>query len=387
MMEQWVESWPKFQSGPRFQVLQQALAQRPNDPRLHILQGEALGEAKRHDEALEHFRIALRLAPELAAGWSGLATSLRKLGRAEEVIALCDDWRGDAREREFQRGRALIRLGDAKAGEAVLRGLLLAAHGQSQALRALLESLARSSDGREILATLEQLGPSYQATAAARAYRAVALSMLGEAHAARALIDLDRCVARYSFRPPPGLGGIDAFNDRLAEMILAATPADDAQSDTVLNYRTPLQRGTEIEALRAFFRSSMADYLRTNEAVLATASMPPPPRRAELSLGTVVLRRSGHNGQHIHPVSYLSAVYHVHVPERRDGDNSQDGALVLGPCDRLTGGHRACWGERYIPASSGWLTIFPSHVFHDVMPTNRTMPRISVVSDVIPAAA
>ena len=384
MMDGWIESWPKFDLERRSQVLRDALAQRSEDARLHIMCGEAFSEAKRYEEALRHFETAVRQAPELAAGWSGKATSLRKLGRPAEVIALCDNWRGNVADREFHRGRALIRLGEAAAGEAVLRRLVRVERRQGGALRALLESLARAGDGAEILATLEQIDGEQRATALARAYRAAALSMLGRTDEACTLVDLGQCVGRYRFRPSAGLGSTEEFNDRLANIILAATPPDQTGNDAVLNYQAPLSPGPEIRALRTFFRDSVVDYLQRNEVVLAAANMPPAPRRADLSLGTVVLRRGARNGQHIHPISHVSAVYHVRVPDRAAGNNPHDGALVLGPCDLLTGGHRACWGERYVEASGGWLTIFPSHVFHDVMPTHRDAPRISVVSDVIP---
>ena len=54
----------------------------------------------------------------------------------------------------------------------------------------------------------------------------------------------------------------------------------------------------------------------------------------------------------------------------------------------LTGKDRGKEGEvmRAIPAEPGWLTIFPSHIFHDVAPTGASEPRISVISDLIPLA-
>ncbi|MEZ0244805.1 MAG: hypothetical protein ACAH11_15635, partial [Sphingomonas sp.] len=62
------------------------------------------------------------------------------------------------------------------------------------------------------------------------------------------------------------------------------------------------------------------------------------------------------------------------------------GALLLGVCDGFVRGHTPCWGTRAIPAAPGWLTIFPSHIFHDVAPTGAVEPRISVISDLIPLA-
>ena len=72
------------------------------------------------------------------------------------------------------------------------------------------------------------------------------------------------------------------------------------------------------------------------------------------------------------------------MPELDASAGDHRGDLVLGPCNGLAGGHRACWGERHIPAQEGWLTLFPSHIFHDVVPTGSDAPRISAVADLSP---
>jgi hypothetical protein len=58
---------------------------------------------------------------------------------------------------------------------------------------------------------------------------------------------------------------------------------------------------------------------------------------------------------------------------------------LLGCCDEYTRGHAPVWGTRRIKPEPGVLLIFPSHIFHDVVPTGSDEPRISVVADLKPS--
>ena len=380
----WTESRTEFAPAHRSALLCQAVARQPRNARLHLGLGDELLGATRHVEALEAFRTALALQPALAPAWSGAATCLRKLDRPAEVIALCDTgWAGNAIDRLYQRGRALIRLGRIAEGRDELHRAVRGEYPRVLALRALLESLARSGDAAGILALCGSLEPRQGALALVRGYRAAALSMTGRVEEALALVDLERSVLRYRFDPPPELGSLDAVNQRLVAAILTDAPVAPAQDDVDINHQPHLRIGAEIRALRDFIRTSLKDYLDRTEGPRRAAGMPPAPRHAWLGFGTVVLRRQGRNGQHLHPGGYLSTVYHVQAPPPGIGETNA-GALVLGPCDQLTGGHRACWGSRYIAAEPGWLTIFPSHFFHDVVPTGTPEPRVTIVSDLNP---
>ena len=59
----------------------------------------------------------------------------------------------------------------------------------------------------------------------------------------------------------------------------------------------------------------------------------------------------------------------------------------VGCCEKLTGGHRAAWGTRYVKPEPGMLVVFPAHMFHDVVPTQSDAQRIAIGLDAKPAAA
>jgi hypothetical protein len=185
--------------------------------------------------------------------------------------------------------------------------------------------------------------------------------------------------------PPPAFGGVANFNRTLASEILAEDKPDSSQRaglDIVYAPRTGSRPA--MTALLALIRSAMESYIGQLPALGLEAVMPPPDA-ATLFSANVVLRRSGANGEHIHRAGYISSVYYVRVPHGVAATNDEKGSLVLGKCERTTGGYRPSWGTRFVKPVEGRLILFPSHMFHDVIPTGLDEPRISVAADLIPA--
>ncbi len=66
-----------------------AVAAGPTSPKIHYNLGLALSQAGRYDEAVPHYRDALRLKPDHAKAHNNLGKNLFQLGRHEEAIASC----------------------------------------------------------------------------------------------------------------------------------------------------------------------------------------------------------------------------------------------------------------------------------------------------------
>jgi tetratricopeptide (TPR) repeat protein len=380
----WTETGPAsgMRAVQKAAALRGAIEARPGDPQLHAALGAALLDLRRFGEAAEAYEAAARIDPADFADWRPLAICLLGARRAADALELCDRrWPGpEGAGWHHSRGRALARLGRIAEARAEYARAIELGDPALVSLRAMLQSIAREGDGVPLLDFCESVDARYRDTAAIRAYRAAALSMTGRTGEARALIDLDSCVVRVPFDPPPEFGGIAAFNRALAEAILQELPPSPRPDDPDMNYAVAARDSTPLAALRSFIRAAVADYVARLDQLGLAGAMPPPPEHARLTCGAVVLRRDGRNKQHVHTTGYVSTVYHVRAPAL-DGNR---GALALGPCDELTGGHRGCWGERYLDPRAGWLTIIPSHVFHDVVPTGSDTPRISVISDLCP---
>lgn len=382
----WVASEPEAprRVEDRLAIAERILAADPS-PAAHAEVGRQLRRLNRLDEALAAFEIALNGDPEGFRCWSELADTLARLRRYDEALAVVDRGeaiRGPRATLAFRRGVILQKIG--RVAEARERYTATLAYGPNEpgALTALLETFLTEPDGALVLAALDALPEAYRAATPVRAARAVALSRLGRAEEARELIDLDAHVARIRFDPPEGL---DTFNRALAGEILADPPHVLNGEGFAIHY-TPRTDGPAMRRLLDFTRAQIEAYLARRAAMGAETALPYLPEAARLTCATNVLTGPGTNGEHIHGGAYVSTVYHVRVPEMVRMANDNRGALLLGACSTMTGGHQGSWGLRAIRPEPGWLTIVPSHVFHTVVPTGDSAPRISVACDMRPVS-
>ncbi|MES2443839.1 MAG: putative 2OG-Fe(II) oxygenase [Pseudomonadota bacterium] len=359
-------------------LLQKAIDARPGDARAYAQLGEALLLLHRHQPAIEAFEAAAARDPAGFAGWPLLAVCYLRTGRPAEALAACE--RGHGRpgaQLHIQRGlalRALRRFDEARAAFEAANALGDPSLG---ALKALLHPLAVKADGGPLLAYCDALDSRYRDTALVRAHRALALSRLGRTDEAGELVDLERHVRRVPLDSP-----FAGFNRALAEEI-ARNPAPEAPPSEGfdITYSPQTHARPALSALLAMVRDAIGAYVEDGAGL---ASLPPPPEAATLYSASVILRRDGANGEHVHARGYVSTVYHVLVPEAVTRAGDDRGALALGACEHYTRGYRPCWGVRHIKPVAGWLTLFPSHVFHDVVPSRSDDPRISVSADLRP---
>ena len=89
---------------------------------------------------------------------------------------------------------------------------------------------------------------------------------------------------------------------------------------------------------------------------------------------------------HIHPNAWLSGVYYVRTAGVVDADMAdRDGCLQVGPPDPS---HYSVAGypERVFRPREGRMVVFPSYVWHRILPFAGRGQRISYAFDVVPQA-
>ena len=369
----------------RIRLLQSAITGRPDRGDLWRHLGELLAVEGRPGESIEAYAQALRTDPSELSSWSGMVRGYVQAGRAEAALAVAAP--SDAPGLDQARGDAFLQLGEIPRGEAALRAAIFHDDLYSRAaLRRLLELMALNEDGAPTLALCDALPDRLSRTAYARAFRAIALSRVGRTAEARRLVDLERHVVRLPFSPPPETGGPAMFNDALAKAILTAPdrgdPGNSEYAGREIRYQPPAARDPRFSALYAFIRDALVRFVDLMPGMGLDEVMFPPPAVGAFGTANTVLRAEGRNGQHIHGKSYISSVYHVLLPNTEDDTR---GSLVLGCCDQQTGGYQPCWGTRVLKPMAGWLTLFPAHFFHDVIPSGKDEPRISIASDLLSA--
>jgi tetratricopeptide (TPR) repeat protein len=373
--------------GAQISLLRQAIEKQPNNPALHLRLGAALASCGRWGEAVDAYETAARQAPDEFVAGPKLAKCYVELDRPEAALDACHrgEARGPSAELHFQKGRALFKLRRPADARDAFWSAVKANGTHIPALRALLAPMVREPDGTELLDFCDALPQSSKDTALVRAHRAIALSRIGRIAEALQIVDLDRHVARVAFDPPAQFGAIDQFNRHLADDILAdRASAKPASEGFDYNPAPQFRRSETFLALRVFIKSAIDNFLDEARGRGLDAVMPPPPKEGHLYESSTVLSGTGHNGEHVHGNAYVSSVYHVLVPESVGSADDSRGALALGLCASYTGGYTPCWGARYIKPVAGSLVIFPSHIFHDVVPSRTQMPRIAVAADLQP---
>ena len=383
----WISSGPSIILPPMtgLALARAAEQARPNDMAVRLRLADALMKCDQFGEAGDIYAAALRESPREFSAWAKLAQCLTRLGRADEALAIClqGQTAGPAADIYSEQAEAFAQLGRrAEARTARLAALALDDDLPAVVFRMLM-ALARKADGGPLLALCDELPVAYGRGAVALAHRALALSKLGRTEDARQLVDIHQHVSIAHFEPPAGFGGLEAFNAEIAKAILNDPPTPTKRKEGVnIEYDQEMDRNVAFLALREFVTGQIEAYLDRFDETGLDQVMPPRPEAGMLLCANTVLRGDGANGQHIHKRGYVSSVYYVSVPETDPGDIR--GSLLLGPCDRYSGGHVACWGARHIKPQPGMLVIFPSHHFHDVVPTRSQEVRISIPADLVP---
>ena len=134
-------------------------------------------------------------------------------------------------------------------------------------------------------------------------------------------------------------------------------------------------------ALATFLQGAIESFIAEFPRRGLDSILPPVPRQGFLRTAGNVVRAAESHRSHIHKFAYVSGVYHVTVPPSPSSAAGRAGALVVGSCDDVTGGYFPCWGHRDIRPVAGVATLFPSHMFHSVVPTRTEQPRIAVPFD------
>lgn len=386
----WLEPEPNSSVTPavRVELLRQAVDQHPDNPAFRERLGRELAARGDFGAAVEAFEFAAQTEPRAFQAWANLAHCYEQLNMPDAALEACR--RGEAvapsQALHFRRGCILAARGRTDDARAAFRRAIGRSETGLQALINLLAPLARDPDGGALLEFCDALPAVLRATSLVRGHRAIALSRLGRTDEALKLVDLTRHVAQVSLAPTSEFGSVEQFNRMLASEILTR-PLDDADRKEFDIDRDMFRRRSPLyDALRKFVCRAIDDYLAQADERGLSEVMPPLPESGMLGGSSVVLREDGHNGEHLHRRGYVSTVYYVSVPDCIAEARDERGALALGKCEKYTGGYIPCWGTRYIRPVSGTLVLFPSHVFHDVVPSQSDQPRISIAADLWPVS-
>ena len=259
------------------------------------------------------------------------------------------------------------------------------AAGAPVALVTLCQAQLAAGLAREAEATAMALRRTAPDDQHAIALLATAWRLLGDKRS-QALFDYDRFVSTQTIETPAGWASLD---DYLADLAAAL--------DRRHVYRThPLGQsvrgGSQTEqtltlsddpAIQAFFEA-IDGPIRRHIENLGRGDDPLRRRVGDdyslLSVWSVRLEPGGSHVNHVHPKGWLSSACYIQAPAAVE--RGHEGWLKLGEPGVATSPPLA--PERFIRPEPGRLVLFPSYMWHGVVPFGGSERRLSVAFDVAP---
>lgn len=379
---------------------------------------------------------AKRLPPDMARLLAGKAVEREpdnaeahaRLGRATllDAESAASAWRRAIELDEavpdyhFQLGRSLIRLEDYHGAIEACQTALDREHPAPSAVRALLADAQRRTGQLseacntarealtlnpanvparnyliEALRDLEQLEEAERVcvegmendafSTKTLAHFAVILAELGRGKACRELLDFDRFLKPIDLKTMAGGEDIDTLNMALVSLIREnrdrfyeppGYPVYRGYQRLLENekHRPPIQRLTSLlhRAINTFIRGLNGPHPWLKNA----------PRETCLDMWAVTLEIGGHQTPHVHFDGWMSGVYYLEVPPGDQEIQPPPGSIVFGPPPNADHRH-SCIPVRSILPYPGLLLLFPSYVFHHLIPTTSTSPRTCIAFDVL----
>ncbi|MFZ9395472.1 MAG: putative 2OG-Fe(II) oxygenase [Erythrobacter sp.] len=379
-----------------------------------VVLGNLLADAGQFDEAVEAYREAVRINPELLEPHHILASLLPQLGRGDEAL----DSLHEALARVPQAGPIWVTALETARLHRRFDQLLEwceAAHarwGEDPLIEAFKAS-ALSGLGRNIeaIALLDRITSREPAQPNIHATRAHVLLQLGDPKGAEMaaetalqlapmsqaawsllsvawrLLDDQReywlcgyedLVMTVDIGVEPGLKG--ALEQRHA---VSAHPADQSLRGGTQT-RGNLFETADPQILELAFK--LRDAVEARIARLPRDAAHPFAGRNSGSVSfptswSVRLRSEGHHVSHIHPVGWMSSAYYVSLPpEVAEGEGQ--GALTFGVPDVALGLDLP--PRRIVQPVEGRLVLFPSYLWHGTTPFSSSEPRVTVAFDTLP---
>jgi tetratricopeptide (TPR) repeat protein len=314
----------------------------------------------RADEARQTYEQALRLEAHDPRALSGLARAFEALGRSDEALAIHERSVGlhpDDGGVLVDAASARLRAGDALEAKAL-------------ALRA----QAQAADDQGALAVL---GLCYRALADEREFE---------------LNGYDTLVRAFDLEPPEGFADMAAFNQELAGYL------DALHADRRENCTQTLRGGTRvydeifnnghelIDRLKRVIDGAVGRYAAALPADPADPAHPFLSRRTSRFAysGSWSSRMSarGFHLNHIHAQGWISSAYYVTAPDAVADADAQQGWLTFGAPPPDFG--PAFTPRRTLQPAVGRLVLFPSYLWHGVIPFRSAETRSTIAFDVVP---
>jgi tetratricopeptide (TPR) repeat protein len=356
----------------------------PGGPDAHANAGNVLQDLDRMEEAVDSYARAIVLGADTASVHRERGTALQRLNRLEEAEAAYRS--ALAREPDFvpaltDLGGVLVELGRADQGVEYLRRSANLAPDVAMVHSNLGMALHESGDLTGAVEAFERALALDPGNTHALAYQTIVLHQLGERQRFDELVGLRSLVRELELPVPPRYPDRAALNEDLARFARSHPSVFSGRRRGISSELFLSADGPPL-ALRESIREAVEAYIGELPSASTHPFVARKPSRFVLSGWCNVLDEGA--AAHVHPNAWLSGVYYVRT-EGIVGDGVDDpgGCLRVGAPDAK---HypAADYPVRVFRPLEGHLVVFPSYVWHQILPFRGRGQRISYAFDVVP---
>lgn len=337
-------------------VLNAAIKAYPSVAALHITRAQIYGQTGDHDTEYMIVKEAARLSngdPMLEYSACNSALAAKKFDEALEY------------------------------GERIARALPQ----DNGAVSTYCQALLATGDGRGALQVADALCARDPMNQLFIALQATAYRLTGDERY-HELFDYDAFVFTSPLDAPKGWSSLESYLDDLIEGLDAAHSYKTHPFSQSVRHGSQISsiNGSENPAMRAYTEAMAGPVGRYVERLTGGED----PLRSRniggfrmFSTFSVNLHPSGFHVNHVHPQGWLSSACHLRLAEH-DPENENAGWLKFGEPGVATSPELP--PERFVKPSPGVVAIFPSYMWHGTERFEKGAPRLTVASDIVPAA-
>lgn len=255
------------------------------------------------------------------------------------------------------------------------------------AVAAYCQSLLATGDALGALRVAEALLQRQPLNQFFIALQATAFRLLGDERY-HELFDYDAFVFTSPLDAPQGWNSLESYLDDLIEGLDAAHSFKSHPFSQSVRHGSQISsiNGSENPAMRAYVEAMAGPISRYLER-LEPGDDPLRSRNIggfrTFSTFSVNLHPKGFHINHVHPQGWLSSACHLRLAEE-DPDHEKAGWLKFGEPGIPTAPELP--PEKYVKPSPGVMAIFPSYMWHGTERFEKGAPRLTVASDIVPAA-
>ncbi|MBT6428550.1 MAG: tetratricopeptide repeat protein [Rhodospirillaceae bacterium] len=370
-------------------AFREALARAPGEPGLLDALGRILIKLARPAEAMAALKAAIETAPGLASAhlnMGNLYQEAEQFGAAAKAYQTALDIEPNDISARGNLALVNFRQGNLEQAEAGFSHVTKMAPHDPVAFNNLTQVRYQRGELQAALAACDGALACDPGNRTALSNKVIVLNEIPDRAAVRYLQNIDAFVTAQYIATPAGYDSVAAFNDALFGEVEAEPDrfSERGQTGARQTRDIMLEPGPAVRAYAGVINGAVRDYIANlaPDPAHPFASTPPHAWRLE-AWGTISREIPEGEDTHIHPTAWLSGVYYPRLPAAVRNDNDTGGFLEVGRAPNHIVQTQAP-ELKIVKPEMGLLVLFPSFVYHRILPFTSPLPRMSVAFDAVP---